>query len=450
MSSLLEKIGRRSPDRREGAPEKPKRKPDVDLRWHWTFVVLGIAMLIGAYFWYVSARIVQEPMRIDFGPSDPAFVAAMGPLLGADFSGGNSVETLINGDNFFPPMLEAIREAKKSITLETYIWTSGKICDRFIEALGERARAGVKVHVLLDGMGTLKFKDEDRQRLIDAGVKVFKYGREHWYEIKPNINHRTHRKILVIDGKIGFTGGMCVDDAWLGNAESRDHWRETQVRVEGPAVRQMQAAFVTNWLQTGGALLLGEDYFPEFAREGRMAAMCFKSGPGEGAEAARISYLLAIASARKSIDIEHAYFIPDDLAIQMLLEARQRGVRVRVIIPEKNDSKIGRAAARSRWGELLASGVEFYQYLPAMLHSKTMSVDDFFVTVGSVNFDNRSFSINDEVALNVLNSEVARDHREMFEADLKNSKPLTLEEFASRPFYIKWADRVCGLVRSQL
>jgi cardiolipin synthase len=281
-------------------------------------------------------------------------------------------------------------------------------------------------------------------------VKVFKYGREHWYEIKPNINHRTHRKLLVVDGKIGFTGGMCIDDSWLGNADSRDRWRETQVRVEGPAVRQMQATFVTNWTQTGRALLLGEDYFPEFEREGRSIAMCFKSGPGEGAESARLSYLLAIASARKSIDIEHAYFIPDDLGVQMLLEARERGVRIRVMIPEKHDSRFGRAAARSRWGELLAAGVEFYQYQPAMLHAKTMTVDDYFVTVGSVNFDNRSFSINDEVALNVLDASVAREHRRMFEEDLSKSKPLTREEFESRPRYVKWADRFCGLFRSQL
>lgn len=446
---MFDKFARRRP-RRDYTPEETKRRGKSDLRWHWTFVVLGVAMLLGAYFWYVSARIVQEPMELSFGPDDPAFAAAMGPLLGADFSAGNSVQTLINGDNFFPPMIAAIKEAQKSITLETYIWAPGKISDQFIAALTERAQAGVKVHVLLDGMGTLKFKDEDRQRLIDSGVEVYKYGREHWYEIKPNINHRTHRKILVVDGRIGFTGGMCVDDAWLGNAESRDLWRETQVRVEGPAVRQMQAAFVTNWLQTGGVVLLGTEYFPEFEREGRTTAMCFKSGPGEGAESARISYLLAIAAARKSIDIEHAYFVPDDLAITMLVQARERGVRVRVIIPEKNDSRFGRAAARSRWGELMTAGVEFYQYQPAMLHSKTMSVDDFFVTVGSVNFDNRSFSINDEIALNVLDRGVATEHLRMFEHDLTKSKPLTREEYESRPFYVKWTDKFCGLFRSQL
>lgn len=407
-------------------------------------------MTVAAYFWYVSARIVQEPLRISFGASDPAFAAAMGPLLGADFTSGNNVQTLLNGDGFFPPMLKAIREAKKTITLETYIWTTGKISNEFIDAITERARAGVKVHIILDGMGTLKFKDEDRKRLTDSGAKVVTYGREHWYQIKPNINHRTHRKLLIVDGKIGFTGGMCVDDKWLGNADSREVWRDTQVRVEGPAVRQMQAVFSSNWLQTSGELLLGTDYYPEFEREGRTTAMCFKSGPGEGAESARISYLLGIASARKSIDIEHAYFVPDDLAIKMLLEARQRGVKIRAIIPEKNDSRFGRAASRSRWGELLAAGVEFYQYQPAMLHAKTMTVDDTFVTVGSVNFDNRSFSINDEVALNVLDSDVAREHHQIFENDLKHSKPLTREEFESRPTYQKWLDRFCGLFRSQL
>lgn len=406
--------------------------------------------MLGAYFWYVSARILQEPIRIDFGPDNPAFSAALGPLLGAEFTGGNHAEILINGDVFFPPMLKAIRGAKKTITLETYIWTPGKISDQFIDALTERARNGVKVHVLLDGMGTLKFKDEDRDRMTKAGIKVVKYGRQHWYEIKPNINHRTHRKILVVDGAIGFTGGMCVDDKWLGNAESKDVWRETQIEVEGPVVHEMQAVFASNWLQTTGGLLIGEGYFPKFERRGDRVAQCFKSGPAEGAQSARISYLFAIASARKTIDIEHAYFVPDDLATSMLLEARQRGVKIRVIIPAINDSRFGRAASRSRWGPLLAAGVEFYQYQPAMLHAKTMSVDDLFVTIGSVNFDNRSFSINDEIGLNVLDRDLAQDHRKIFERDLHSSKPLTREEFEGRPLYIKWLDRFCGLFRSQL
>ncbi|ACB77347.1 phospholipase D/Transphosphatidylase [Opitutus terrae PB90-1] len=430
--------------------ERPPRSHRNELGWHWTFVALGIAMLLGAYFWYVSARILQEPVRLHYGPEDPAFPAAVGPLLGAEFTGGNSVELLLNGDGFFPPMLAAIRSAKKTITLETYIWAPGRISDEFIAALAERAEAGVKVHVMLDGMGTLKFTDEDKGRLTGAGVEVVKYGRQHWYEIKPNINHRTHRKILVIDGRIGFTGGMCVDDSWLGNADQPDRWRETQVHVEGPAVRQMQAIFAQNWLQTTGRLLLGQDYFPEFERAGQTTAQCFSSGPGEGAESARMSYMLAIASARRSIDIEHAYFVPDEYAVRMLLEARQRGVRIRVIVPAHNDSRFGRAASRSRWDELLRAGVEFYRYEPAMLHAKTMCVDDTFVTVGSVNFDNRSFSINDEVALNVIDPTLGRAHRRMFEHDLQQSTRYTWEEHAARPAYVKLADWFCGLFRSQL
>lgn len=450
MTTVVARIFRRHPPRPKPAltPEAWSRRRD--LRWHWGFVTLGVAMILASYFWYVSARLLQQPLELNFGPENPSFPAAMGPILGADFTGGNEVVPLFNGDGFFPPMLEAIRHAEHTILLETYIWAPGKISDEFIAALADRARHGVKVHVLLDGMGTLKFSHEDKKPLLDAGVEVLTYGRQHWYEIKPNINHRTHRKILVVDGKVGFTGGMCVDDRWLGDGQTPGQWRETQVRVEGPAVRQMAAVFAANWMQTCGKLLLGPDYFPRLEAAGHTAALCFKSGPGEGAESARISYLLAIAAARRSIDIEHAYFVPDDLAVQMLLEARRRGVRIRVIVPEKNDSRFGRAASRSRWGELLAHGVEFYRYQPALLHAKTMSVDDVFVTVGSVNFDNRSFSINDEVALNILDARFARDFRRSFELDLSRSKPYPREEFEARPFYIKLADKFCGLFRSQL
>jgi cardiolipin synthase len=244
---------------------------------------------------------------------------------------------------------------------------------------------------------------------------------------------------------------MCIDDKWLGDAQSHDHWREIQLQVEGPVVRQMQAVFITNWVQTTGRLLVGRDYFPAepTAREGAIA-LCYKSGPSEDPENARISYLSAIAAARKSIRISHAYFVPDDLVIEMLLAARDRGVRIEVIIPAVNDSRFGRAASRSRWDALLAAGVEFHAYQPAMYHPKVMIVDDVFLTIGSVNFDNRSFGINDEVAINVLDHEVARAGLKLFEDDLKASRPLTLQEFRSRPWWQKRVDWFCGLFRSQL
>lgn len=405
---------------------------------------------VGGYFWLTSARTLGAPIELNYGPRDATFVQSLGPLVGGSFSNGNAVQTLVNGERFFPVMLEEIRKAKKSISLETYIWTSGKISDQFIEALTERARAGVKVHVIADGMGTLKFKKEDRKRLTDGGVEFMIYGRQHWYDIKPNINHRTHRKILVVDGKVGFAGGMCIDDHWLGNADSEKVWRETEVRVEGPVVEQLQATFAANWLQTTSHLLVGPEYFPKAERAGHVVAECYKSGPNENPENARIAYLMAIASARKIIRIANAYFVPDDLAVEMLIRARQRGVQVQIIVPAINDSRIGRAASRSRWGRLLEAGCEFYRYMPAMYHAKVMIVDDVFVTIGSVNFDNRSFAINDEVGVTIIDEDVARDHLKAFADDMKRSEPLSRQEFESRPAYEKGFDKVCGLLRSQL
>jgi cardiolipin synthase len=446
-TSVLQRWRVRKRPRRPAAPAQ-SAEPN---RFRWWWVAFGLVSLTALFFWLTTAKIVREPMVLNHGPDDPVFIDSLGPLLGAEFTRGNRVELLSNGDEFFPPMLEAIREAKHSITLETYIWASGVISQRFILALSERARAGVKVHVLVDGLGALKFDDADQQQLIDAGVEFIFYGREHWWQWKPNINQRTHRKLLIVDGRIGFTGGMCIDDKWLGNAESHDVWREIHLRVEGPVVRQMQSVFITNWVQTTGRLLTGRDYFPAepVPPEGALA-QCYKSGPHEDPENARISYLMAIAAARKSIRISHAYFVPDDLAIEMLLAARQRGVRVEVIIPAINDSRFGRAAARSRWDPLLAAGVEFHAYLPAMYHAKVMIVDDLFVTIGSVNFDNRSFGINDEVNINLLSRPVATAARKLFEDDLRASRPITLEEFRARPWWQKKVDWFCGLFRSQL
>ena len=443
LKSILRPLRKKNP--RAARPVAPA--PTSRTRF-WLQITGFAALLLGGLFWFTSARILQQPIVVVYGPADPAFASAMGPVVGAEFTGGNAVTMLVNGDAFFPAMLKAIRQSKKTVTLETYIWESGRVSDDFITALMERARNGVKVHVLLDGMGTLKFTRKDRVRLEEAGVQVMKYGREHWYQIKPNINHRTHRKLLIIDGRIGFTGGMCIADSWLGDATSEKTWRETQIRMEGPVVRQMQAVFATNWMQTTGTLLLGEDYYPVPERAAESLAQCFMSGPTERPEAVRVAHVFAIAAARKTIDIANAYFVPDDLAIEMLLAARKRGVRV--IVPAINDSKIGRATSRSRWGTLLAAGVEFHQYQPAMFHVKSMVVDSVLVTVGSANFDNRSFAINDEVTLNILDQAVGAENVRIFEADLKMSIPLAQAEFAGRPFYTRMFDHLCGTIRSQL
>lgn len=447
---LMLKFLKKYRDRRRRKKRSRTEEERADRRRWWWGGTIGVIALLGLYFWLSTARILGEPVEIDYGPRDPIFAGTLGPLLGAEFTRGNQIRLLSNGDEFFPAMLEAIRRAERTVTLETYIWASGTISDQFIAALIGCVERGVKVHVLADGMGTLGLKREDRGRMLDAGVEFLVYGREHWWEIKPDINHRTHRKLLIIDGRIGYTGGMCIADEWMGDAGSPELWREVQLEVRGPVVRQMQSVFATNWLQTTSRLLTGPDYFPPMVAGEGAIAQSFKSGPHEDPENARVSYLLAIAGARESIRIMHAYFVPDDLAIEMLLQARQRGVEIEVIIPEVNDSRIGRAASRSRWGKLLAAGVKFHRYQPAMYHCKVMIVDDFFVTIGSVNFDNRSFGINDEVSVNVLDAGVARAMLRLFEQDRAASLPLGLEEFRNRPLHIKVADHFCGLFRSQL
>jgi cardiolipin synthase len=425
------------------SPPRPHRRRKQS--W-WLLLIAGL--VTGGYYWITSAPVLSQPVVLDYGPLTPAFADSSGPLLSAPFVPGNRITLYSNGDEFFPAMLADIRAARKTVTLEAYIWSSGLISNQFIAALGERARAGVKVHVLVDGMGMRKLSLADQNRMIDAGIEFVAYGHEHWWQLKTDLNHRTHRKLLIIDGRTGYTGGVCFDDAWMGHADSLEHWREIQLRAEGPVVLEMQSVFVTNWLKTTGRLLLGPAYFLPPGQTGEALALCYKSGPHEGAQNARISYLLAIASARSSIRIAHAYFMPDDLAVDMLVAARARGVTVDVIVPALNDSSFGRAASRSRWGRLLDAGVKFHRFLPSMYHAKMMIVDDGFVTLGSVNFDGRSLGgMNDEANVNVLDRGVAAQALRLFNQDLAHSEEVTPARFAARPAWRKLTDDFCGLFR---
>lgn len=405
--------------------------------------------LLAFYLYWAEAGRVGEGLDLDHGIDDPAFLTSVSHLLGPPLEDGNEVRELINGVEIFPAMLQAIREAERSVTLETYIWKSGEVSDAFIEALTERAEAGVKVHILLDGAGSVLLENEDIERMRKAGIDVHRYQRDRWYRVKLNVNHRTHRKLLVVDGRVGFTGGVCIDDTWMGDADSHDVWRETHFRIEGPAVRQMQGIFSDNWLETTSRVLVGEDYFPALEPAGGQRVQMYKSGPGASPENARLGYFLAIAAARESIRLSHAYFIPDDLAVDLLLRARRRGVRVEVIVPGVVDSRIGRAAARSRWSHLLEAGVEFHLFQRSLYHCKVMIVDDQWVTSGSVNFDNRSFAINDEANFNVFDAAFAERQVAIFEEDKADSIPYTVDDHNSRPAIQKLADRAAGLLRSQ-
>jgi cardiolipin synthase len=265
------------------------------------------------------------------------------------------------------------------------------------------------------------------------------------------MNNRTHRKLLVVDGKIGFTGGVGIADIWQGHGQDPDHWRDTHFRLEGPAVAEMQAAFQDNWLKVQPRVLHGDGYFPSLDSVGEMRAQVFKSSYGEGSESTRLMYLMSIAAARKSILLAHAYFVPDSLAIDELVAARARGVRVEVIVPGKYiDSKIVRQASRSRWEKLLEAGVAIYEYQPTMYHVKVLVVDGLWSSVGSTNFDNRSFALNDEANLNVLDSAFSARQEAIFEDDKTRARQITLEMWRNRPRTERFKEWLSGLLRAQL
>ena len=393
---------------------------------------------------------IRYEMTHRFAVEDPQFLRSMGQLLGPAIVPGNRVTALQNGDQIFPAMLGAIRSAQRSIVFETYIYWSGDIGQKFSDALCERAQAGVKVHVMLDWLGTGKIDGKFLAAMKAAGVEVERYHPLHWYNLS-RLNNRTHRKLLVVDGRIGFTGGVGIADAWEGDGTAKDHWRDTHYMIEGPAVAQMQAAFGDNWIKARAKVLFGNAYYPELAQIGRSRAQVFRSSRDEGSESVRLMYLLSIASAAKSIRLQAAYFVPDDLAIETLVTACKRGVKVEIIVPGPHtDWEIVQGASRSRWGALLDAGVRIYAYQPSLYHSKVLIVDDVWVSVCSTNFDNRSFRLNDEANLNIYDAVFAAEQVTVFEADKSVSRLMTRADFKNRSVFGKAFDAVVGLLRQQL
>jgi cardiolipin synthase len=414
-----------------------------------TFVLTLVAVLLALNFTVGEKKIEQQLQRL-YGTSDPQFIRAMGSLLGPGIAGGNQVTELLNGDQIFPSMLQAIRSAKRSITFETYIYWSGDIGKQFADALTERARAGVKVHVLLDWVGSSKIDDGFLQEMEAAGVQVRKFHQPHWYNLA-RMNNRTHRKLLVVDGKVGFTGGVGIAPKWTGNGQDADHWRDSHFRAEGPVVAQMQSTFLDNWLKVTGKVEHGDDYFPALQPAGTSGAQMFSSSPSSGSESMQLMYHMAITAAERSIDLSMAYFVPDELSSQILLVALKRGVKVRMITPGKiTDTETVRAASRGTWGPLLEAGAEIHEYQPTMYHCKVMIIDQLLVSVGSTNFDNRSFRLNDEANLNVYDAAFAARQTRIFEQDLTRARRITLEEWQNRPFTEKLRERLALLLDSQL
>ena len=422
-------------------------------RTFWVGVAIALAtaagLLLALNFSAGEKKVNQQLPRL-YSTSDPQFIRAMDGLLGRGIVGGNQVQELLNGDQIFPSMLQAIRSAKKTITFETYIYWSGNIGSEFADALAERSRAGVKVHVLMDWVGSGKMDEALLKKMKEAGADIRKFHKPAWYNMA-RLNNRTHRKLLVVDGAVGFTGGVGIAPKWEGAAQDADHWRDSHFRVAGPVVSQMQAAFMDNWIKVSGQVLHGESYFPILQAAGNSPAQMFFSSPSSGSDNMALMYHLALTAAEKTVDLSMAYFVPDALSQKILVDALKRGVRVRLITPGPiTDTETVRAASRQTWGPLLAAGAEIYEFQPTMYHCKVMIVDKLMVSVGSTNFDSRSFRLNDEANLNVYDSTMATRQTAIFEDDLKRSRRVTYEEWTNRPLKEKAKDWMASVFRSQI
>lgn len=414
-----------------------------------TIVITAFVVIISMNF-HRPEKCVRHKVEHCHAIDDPQFELEMDAMLGPALLPGNDIRPLQNGEQIFPAMLEAIRGARSSITFETYIYWSGNIGREFADALKERADAGIPVHVMLDWAGSAKMDDHLLDELIDAGVEVEHYHPLRWYSIS-RLNNRTHRKLLVVDGRIGFTGGVGIADQWQGHAQDPAHWRDIHFRIEGPAVAQLQSGFMDNWIKTTGRVLHSDCYYPTLKPAGDKGMHLFVSSPAGGNASMYLMYLLAVAASVKSIDLQAAYFIPDQLMVDALIAARERGARIRLLVPGKYlDSNLVRMASKRRWGRLLAAGVEIFEYQRTMMHNKMLILDGQLVSVGSTNFDMRSFDLNDEASLNVYSTEFGKQMSVVMEADLRLATAYTLQMWQQRSWSQKLGELLVRPLESQL
>jgi cardiolipin synthase len=364
----------------------------------------------------------------------PSFARAVEAHTLSGLVADNRVEVLLNGDEIFPAMLSAIRGARSSITFANYLYEKGAIAQEFAEALAERCRAGVGVMVLVDAVGSQAMTSEARDVLERSGCHLVRFHPVNPLNVR-RVNHRNHRRSLVVDGRVAFTGGTGIGDKWTGDGRREGHWRQTDVRLEGPIVRYVQAAFAETWREATGVLLGGDAYFPQPEPPGGVLAQSVKSSPGGGSPEAYTLFLLAIEGARSSIVMSTPYFVPDEGIATALIKAVARGVRVSVLVAGEADNFVDRTmrkASQKEFGRALAGGVKIYEYKGAMLHAKTLSIDGAWASVGSANLDNRSFALNHELNVVFYDASVAWRLEEIFRADLPFAREVTHEAWKRR------------------
>jgi cardiolipin synthase len=395
------------------------------------FIILVVAGAIVALGLMLAQDQVTLTVRSAVTADDPAHAQYVASLVGAELSRGNGFEVLTNGDQIFPAMLRAIESARRRISFETYIYDSGAVADRFTAALERAARRGVAVQLVVDSVGASTMDRTHVERLRNAGCHVAEFNTPSWYSLE-ELNYRTHRKILVVDGEVAFTGGAGVADHWAGNAQDSDHWRDTQVAIRGPIVRTIEAAFYENFLEADGSKPPVLDPAAAAVSDAG-AALAVRSSPSGGSNDLKRLYLLSIASARRSLDIATPYFVTDESSRWALQDALQRKVRIRILMEgDLTDAMPVKYASRHKYEQFLRQGIELYEYQPSMMHAKVLVADGVWSMFGSANFDNRSLELNDELNLAVSNRALAARFIADFEHDLQQSRRITLDEWRQR------------------
>jgi cardiolipin synthase len=411
---------------------------------------LTAALVLLALAGGCAARVHPHVALPDVQLGEPSFFPTLEAYTATPIVPGNRADILLNGEEIFPALVDAIRSARRTITYAQYYFEDGPVARDLTDALADRCLAGVGVNILLDAFGSLAMPAAYVDRLRRAGCHVVFFRPLGPLALR-RANHRNHRRILVVDGRVGFTGGSGVSRKWMGNGRVEDHWRETDVRLEGPVVEYLQGAFAENWLEATGMVLGGEAYFPRpHAPAGSVHAQVVRSSPAGGSFAMYTMFLLAIASARRTIYLTNPYFVPDETMTGALLDAVQRGVRIVVLVPGTIDHNLVREVSRANFGRLLRAGIEIHEYRAALLHAKTMVIDGVWATVGSTNLDNRSFALNDELNVVLYDGRVARRLEQVFADDLAHAARVDYAEWRRRGLRARVLELVAWPLRDQL
>ena len=423
------------------------------------FWVLGAVLsMVALWFIYLTLAVNSQANLEDLvnaappiGDDPSTFLRSLHGSAGQMPTTGNHVDILVNGDEIFPAMAEAIRTSRETVHFATYVWWDGKqIPGEFATLFCETAQRGVLVRIVIDSEGSESMSKELLDKMCDAGCKVEFFRRLHWNNWM-RYNQRSHRRLLIIDGQVAFTGGVGIADEWAGNAGGPKHWRDTHARVRGPAVASLQAAFADNWNHASSQLLLNARDYPALTNEGSMEATVVVSTPTSGSSAAQRTMASLIAGATKTLHITNAYFVPTPAFVENLCDACSRGVDVRVIVPgPHHDMPVVRYASWHSWPKLLEAGVKIFEYQPTMIHCKTAVVDGVVSLIGSINFDPRSFALNLECGVVVADKGAAARMEAAFATDLASSIPIDIDAVRSRGVARKMRDAVCYWVRAQL